>query len=412
MSGGTFASLSNPSFRRLWIGGLFYFLSIFAQMVARGSLAKELQGSNTALGAVTLAFGLTGLISTPLGGVAADRLPKRLMLLLSTGLLLASSLWIAAAVEFGFIEFWMLLAASALQSAGFSGLAPARMAFTAELVGRERLTNGVVLSQISMNSNRVVGPLLAGVMLGVPALGIGGVYWVCSALTLVAGLLFATLPPGAPHGTGPRRTPLQDLAAGISYARHRRPMPLLLMTSTLVIMLGFPYVAFLPSVSEDLFGEGPSGFAWLSTVGAIGGLVASLFIAGRAEGAVAWTIQTVSAVGFGVGVLALGWSPTFVVALAVSFPLGAASAAFQSMNGTLVLANSESEYHGRMQSLLQLGFSIFGVAALPIGMIADWWGLRETLVAMGVLVAAVGLVSGAVRRISGSPVDAPAIGRG
>jgi MFS family permease len=401
VSGSTFESLKIPAFRRLWIGGLFYFLSIFAQMVARGLLAHELKGSNTALGAVTLAFGLTGLISTPLGGVAADRFPKRLMLLGSTGLLLASSLWIAIAVEFGFIEFWMLLAASALQSAGFSGLSPARMAFTAELVGPANLTNGVVLSQISMNSNRVVGPLLAGAILGVPALGIAGVYWTCTGLTLVSGLLFMTLPPGNPQNSGPRRTPIQDMAAGLRYASSHWPMPLLLITSTLVIMLGFPYIAFLPTVAAELFSDESLGFSLLSAVGAVGGLAASLFIAGRAEGDIAWRIQTVSAVGFGVGVVALAVSPTALAALLVTLPLGAASAAFQSMNGTLVLSCSDSSYHGRMQSLLQLGFNLFGIGALPMGMLADWWGLDKTLTAMGLSTAVVGAASGLIRRRTG-----------
>ena len=134
MSSATFESLSIPAFRRLWAGGYLFSLAIFAQMVARGALAKDLEGSNAALGAVTLAFGLTGLITTPLGGVAADRFPKRRMLIISTGLLLGSSVWISVAVQFDFVTFWMLLAASAVQSAGFSGLLPARMAFTAELV--------------------------------------------------------------------------------------------------------------------------------------------------------------------------------------------------------------------------------------------------------------------------------------
>ena len=175
MNGSTFESLAIPAFRRLWIAGYLYFLAIFAQMIARGALAKDLEGSNAALGAVSHAFGLTGVIATPLGGVAADRFPKRSMLLISTGLLLVSSLWIAVAVQFGFISFWMLVTASAIQSAGFSFLSPARMAFTAELVGRDRLANGVVLTQISMNVNRVAGPVLAGVFLSVPVLGIGGI---------------------------------------------------------------------------------------------------------------------------------------------------------------------------------------------------------------------------------------------
>ena len=77
----------------------------------------------------------------------------------------------------------------------------------------------------------------------------------------------------------------------------------------------------------------------------------------------------------------------------VMFVLGAATSAFQSMNATLTLASSLPEYHGRMQSLLQLGFNFFGVAALPLGICADRFGLRQTLVVMGVAVMAVGLLS-------------------
>ena len=87
----------------------------------------------------------------------------------------------------------MLLLAEAVQSAGFSGLLPARMAFTAELVGPERLANGVVLSQISMNLNRVVGPVIAGVILGFPELGVGAVYWVSTCITVVGSIFFFVL---------------------------------------------------------------------------------------------------------------------------------------------------------------------------------------------------------------------------
>ena len=398
MTGGTFASLALPAFRRLWIGGLLYFLSIFAQMIARGALAKELTGTNAALGAVTLAFGLTGIVTTPLGGVAADRFPKRRVMQIASALLLVSSLWIALAVQLDVIEFWMLLVASAIQSAGFSGLAPARMAFTAEMVGKDLIANGVVLSQISMNVNRVAGPLIAGVMLALPAAGISGVYWLGTALTAASMLLFATLPPGEPKPGAGDRSPVQEIVGGIRYAASSPTLRLLLVTSTLVIMFGFSYVAFLPSVSEDFFDQGSSGFAWLSTVGAVGGVVASLLIAGRAAGEVAWRIQVWAAVGFGLSVAALGWSPTYALALAISFPLGASTAAFQSMNATLMLVSAAPEYHGRMQSLLQLGFNLFGIAAYPIGALADWWGLRETLGAMGAATALVALSSGAIRR--------------
>ena len=412
MSSATFESLSIPAFRRLWAGGYLFSLAIFAQMVARGALAKDLEGSNAALGAVTLAFGLTGLITTPLGGVAADRFPKRRMLIISTGLLLGSSLWISVAVQFDFVTFWMLLAASAVQSAGFSGLLPARMAFTAELVGPDRLANGVVLSQISMNLNRVVGPVIAGIFLGLPSLGIGAVYWASSCITAASGLFFLALPVGRPQPKSSQPSAFSDLIDGIKYGYVTWPLPLLLLTSAFALFFGFPYVAFLPSVSEDLFSAGNTGYAWLSAVGAMGGLTAALLIAGRAKGSAAWRIQNVAVIGFGVGIASTGAAPSFGIAMIVMFGLGAATAAFQSMNATLTLASSDVAYHGRMQSLLQLGFNLFGVAALPLGLCADSFGLRKTLVAMGLTVVVVGLVSTLIYKTKVDTKEMQAIQRG
>ena len=85
--------------------------------------------------------------------------------------------------------------------------------------------------------------------------------------------------------------------------------------------------------------------------------------------------------------------------------LGAATAAFQSMNATLTLASSAPVYHGRMQSLLQLGFNLFGVAALPLGLCADKYGLRETLIVMGLSVVIVGTVSNFLYKTKVRPED-------
>lgn len=380
----TFAALRIPAFRRLWAGGFLYFLSIFAQMIARGSLAWDLTGDNTGLGIVTLTFGLTGMITTPLGGVIADRFAKRRVLLVATTLLLVSSLWIAIAVQFDVIEFWMLLVASAIQAAGFSGLAPARMAFTAELVGRELLTNGVVLSQISMNINRVVGPVAAGALLAAPTLGISGVYWFCAGLTLASFILFTGLPAGEPDEAAGRRRPMQDLRDGVVYAARRPALRLLLITSTLVIMLAFPYAAFLPAIADEVFGGGDFEFAVLATAGAVGGLIASLYIAGKSNQDAAWMIQAISGLALGVSVVVFAATSNLVLGVLISLPLGAASAAFQSMNGSLLLQLADPRYHGRMQSLLQLGFSAFGIFAFPLGALADRFGLQTTLLWMGI----------------------------
>ena len=163
----TLASFAVPAFRIIWFGTFLYYLSIFSGIVARGALAKELGGTNAALGLVTFAFGVVSVIMTPIGGVLADRVPKRRILLVATSFLAVSNAALGFAEVFDITQFWMLIVTSAAQAMAFATLVPARMAFTIDIVGPKLIPNAVALAQISMNSNRVIGPALAGVFLGV-----------------------------------------------------------------------------------------------------------------------------------------------------------------------------------------------------------------------------------------------------
>src|SRR5215211_8505782 len=127
-----FGMLRIRPFLVLYVNAAVVFLGVMAQNIARGWLAFELTGSNAALGGVLLSFGATMLLVTPWGGVAADRLPKRLVLQVAVSVLAASSAWIGLAVSFGVVEYWMLLGAGVLQAIGFALFNPARMAFLSE----------------------------------------------------------------------------------------------------------------------------------------------------------------------------------------------------------------------------------------------------------------------------------------
>ncbi|HMO53838.1 MAG TPA: MFS transporter, partial [Tepidiformaceae bacterium] len=142
----------------LWIGTTFSFLGMQMQVVARGYLAFELTGKNSALGGVMLAFGVPQLLLGLWGGVLADRLPKRNLLLVCQGIIALNSAWVAFMIHADRIEYWMLIVAGVVQGAGFAFVGPARQAFIGDLVGRQSIGNAVVLQPLSMNSTRVIGP--------------------------------------------------------------------------------------------------------------------------------------------------------------------------------------------------------------------------------------------------------------
>lgn len=381
---GAFASLYIRDYRRLWLTGLASFGAVPIEAVARGFLAFELTGRNSALGLVLLGMGLPMLLMTPVGGVVADRFAKRTVLFGANALLWTSSTGIAVVLLLDRLELWMLVVSAVLQGTAFSLLGPTRMAFSFELVGRERLSNAILLAQLSMNGTRVVGPSLAGAMLGVPVLGARAVYLFTASVLTAALLITLTLPPGSPPAGKPKASPFADMVEGLRYVRAEPPVLWPVVMSVIVIGTAFPYVAFLPSLVDDIFDVGPGWLGALSTAGAIGAVVASLTIAKRGVASLGdWTVS-LSAAAFGGFVALLGLAPTVWIALGVVVFAGAASAAFQALNNSLVLLRASERYHGRVQSLLMLGFSAFGIFAAPLGALADAIGLRSTLVAMGV----------------------------
>jgi MFS family permease len=397
----TFAALRVGPFRLVWSATVLYFLAIFAQTIARGWLAHRLTGTATGLGLVTLAYGAVSIVFTPIGGVMADRWDKRRVTIVAVGAMAALSLALFVATATGILTYWMLLLASGIEAVIFAFIVPSRMALTVELVGPSLVHNAVALSQISMNLNRIVGPFVAGVLMAAAWSGPAGVFAVGTAACATATVLLMRVPTGVglPRPVSERRPPLAELRSGLQYVRANPPLGRLLGTSLVVTMFGFSYATFLPAVAEEVFGRDADGYATMAATVAVGGLAAALLIAGRFGARHGWFIQVLSGVGFGVGVIGLGLAPSFGVALVVCTGLGASIAGFQSMNATLVMASAEASFHGRLQSMLQLGFSCYGLAGLPLGLLADAVGLRRTMIAMGIICALT--VGASARRRSG-----------
>jgi len=385
---GAMAILRLGSFLVLYLNSAAVFLGVMAQAIARGWLAFQLTGSNAALGGILLAFGVALLLATPWGGVAADRLPKRLVLQLSVLLLAVSSAGIGLAVVLDVIAYWMLLCASVLQAVGFALFGPARMAFLAELVPRGSMPQAVSLLLVNAEVNRVVGPALAGVVIGAVTWGIEAIFLVSAVLALVGVLLTAALPAGLP-GEPSGRSPLGELADGVRYVHGHRELNALVWCGIGVTMLGMPYLAFMPTIANDLFGLGSAGYGVLSATSAVGGVAAGLFLGRRG----AWVRRRRVFVGagtvFGLAVCSLAVAPTAHVAVVVLLAVGAAMLAFQTSNQSQLLDLTDQEYQGRVQGLVMLSFGAFGIAALPLGLLADTVGLRWTLAGMGVGVIAV-----------------------
>jgi len=356
------------------------------QVIARGYLAYDLTGKNSALGGVMIAFGVPQLLLGLWGGVLADRLPKRNLLLICQLVIAMNSAWVATMIELGRIEYWMLIVAGVVQGAGFAFVGPARQAFIGDLVDRSAIGNAVVLQQLSMNSTRVIGPSLAGMFIAVHFIGIAGVYYFTTLGFFLATITMLRLPPGNPKERTHTRSPLADMKDGLSYVKRRPSILMLILTSFAVIMIGFPYQSFLPSIAKEVYGVDAGGLGALQSFGAIGAVVATLLVATYAQSRKAWTFQPLLAITFGASLIFLGLAPNIWLGLLAMVAVGGLASGFQGVNNALTMSSTDADYQGRVQSISMLSWSLFGLIALPIGFLADAIGIQQTMVILGIAV--------------------------
>jgi hypothetical protein len=153
------------------------------------------------------------------------------------------------------------------------------------------------------------------------------------------------------------------------------------------VVIGFPYLTFLPTLADERFGVGAGGYGVMSGVAGLGAVIAGV-VAPRRRTVVhrPWPTVAVSGAALGASLIALGLAGAFWLALLALLAVGAAGLVFQTTTQSLMLSLSDVDYHGRMQSMVVLGFSGFGLAALPLGLLADAVTLKLTLVAMGMVV--------------------------
>ncbi|MFT6293372.1 MAG: MFS family permease [Ilumatobacter sp.] len=373
-------------------------MSVQMQFLLRGVLAWDLTEREGALGLVYLCFGVSMLVATPLGGVASDRLPNRQVLVVSQAVLFGGALGMGLVVVTGIVEFWMLLVASVAQGLAFGFYGPARVAFAAKLVGRDQLGNAITLSMLSLNGTRVFAPAFAGMLAGIAFFGIGGAYLVSAVMSVAAFVQLLRCPEGAATQQSSGKNPFIDILDGVRYVAAFPSLRRLLVSSFFVIMFGFNYVAFIPALVKDTFDLTDGYVGVIMSASAIGAVAVALSIARHADGPHAARLMMISALCFGGAVALLGVAPTFLAAFLVVGLVGAGATGYQSLSNTIALGMADESHRGRVQSLLMLSFAGFGIAALPLGLLAERIGLRPAISIMGIVATAAAIAYAVAER--------------
>lgn len=389
---GRFGAFRIANFRLLFLGTLLSFTAFFMSTIVQSVVAFELTGLNGAVGNAIFGQGLGMFVLGPLGGAYADRLPRRRVI--ATGQIVSALSLASLGVLYasGSITIPHLVANSFVMGSAFAFIGPARQALVVDLVPDRLRGNAMTLTNVSNTTSRLLGPAVAGLLLGWPLFGAAAAYWTMAALYAVSALLLLMLPKSVVRADVGDTHVLQDLVGGLAYAWGHVQLRHLLFFFVTVMLIGFPHVALVPGWLEHELGRPKEEVAIVAFCSAVGAFSASLFLARFADQRVATTIYSWMAVGFGVSLILFSTATSLATGLLLIVFVGATSGGFHALNGAVTARVTERAYMGRVMSLNFLAFAGFSLSAWPIGLAADHFGVRVVLLGMGAIVLAFSLL--------------------
>ncbi|HEY8492153.1 MAG TPA: MFS transporter [Dehalococcoidia bacterium] len=384
-TGGLFRSLRHRDFRLVWLGLIPALTGFWIQNIAQGWLAYELTGSASFLGLVAAGSSIPMLFLSLLGGVIADRVNRKRLLVITRSLIAAMAFALATAALAGYVRPWHLLAFAVGSGIAYSFDLPTRQAVIRQLVPPEDLANAVALTSSMIQAAGVAGPALGGVLLGL--VGAEGCFYLTAAghLSLVGVLLFTRIPSAT--GDHLERSILSNLAEGLDFIRRSEAILLLMVLAAIPSVLGGPYISFLPIFATEVLGQGESGYGWLMAATMVGAVTGSLIIAAVGNTPRKAGFNIGGAVAFGLVLVLFALSSHFYLSLVLLAATGVARSGYATMNNAMVQLATPDEYQGRVMSAYMITWNLQPVGALLMGAAADAVGVQAAVAAAGVLTA-------------------------
>jgi MFS family permease len=400
----TFAALAIPNYRRYIAGQSISLIGTWMQMAAQSWLVLTLTGSATTLGVIVALQTLPVLLLGPYGGVIADRVDKRRLMVALQIAMGVQALVLGILTVTGAVRLWEIGALAALLGLNNAFENPARQSFMLEMVGAESLRNAVSLNSVLVNVARVIGPAVAGVLIATVGEGVCFLVNAASFVAVVASLTTldrSAIFPSTPSGREPGQ-----LREGLRYVRSTPELGVPLLMMALAGCLAYEFQVTLPVMARQGLHAGATGYGFMTAAMGVGAVVGGLFVA--AKGRTGLPTLVVAATAFGVVLVFAGLAPSLPVELFALALAGGASISFMATGNSTLQLNAAPSMRGRVMSLWFVAFQ----GSTPIGGPIVGWVMAEAGARAGLglggvsclVVALLGLV--AMRRLAPGAVSA------
>ena len=387
----TFAALAVPNYRRYISGQSISLIGTWMQMTAQSWLVLTLTHSSTALGLIIALQTLPVLLLAPYGGVIADRIDKRRLMIALQAAMGFQALALGLLTVTGAVQVWEIGALAALLGLNNAFENPSRQSFMLELVGPEHLRNAVSLNSVLVNVARSVGPAIAGILIATVGTGVCFLVNAASFVAVVASL--ATMDGRALNPTTPTPRERGQLREGLRYVRSHRELAVPLLMMGVVGCLTYEFQVSLPVMASRGLHVGATGFGFMTAAMGIGAVAGGLVVAAR--GKTGLHPLVLAATAFGAALTLATLAPNLAVELIALALAGAASISFMASGNSTLQLSAAPSMRGRVMALWFVAFQ----GSTPIGGPIVGW-------VMAVAGARAGLGLGAVTCIAVALVGA------
>ncbi len=386
----TFAALRHRNYRLWFFGQMISLFGTWMQTTAQGFLVYELTGSPAYLGAVGFAAGIPSWIFTLYGGVVADRVPRRTLLIITQTTMMALAFVLAALVATGAVEPWHIAALAFALGIANAFDSPARLAFVRELVDREDMTNAIALNATMFNLGSFAGPAVAGL-----AYALVGPAW-CFTLNglsfvgVIGALSLMRLPPQQRRAT--RATAWQELREGLRYIAGTRTVRTLMLLAGATGLFGISFTTLFPVWATDILGGDATTNGLLQSARGLGALMSALTIASLGRFTFKGRLLTLGSFLFPLLLSVFALVRSLPLSLLVLMASGMAVILVMNLANALVQSLVPDGLRGRVMAVYSMTF--FGsmpLGALWIGSVAELAGAPIAVIAgaaAGLVVAA------------------------
>jgi len=387
--GRTFSALHYRDFRLLWIGAFTSTCGTFMQALAQGWLVYTITGSAFLLGLD--GFLATGpmLLFSLFGGVIADRIPRRKVMIISQWAQMIFAFVLALLIFTKSVKIWHILLMSFLTGSAQSFSGPAYASLLPLLVRREDVPNAVAMNSMQFNLARVIGPAIGGVVFAL--WGAASCFFIngLSFLAVILAYLVIKIPEVQPAA---KRGVLDEMKDGFSFVIHHRTLLTLTFLSFAGTFFGMPLFTMLPVVAKQFLLDA-RGLSVLQAVYGGGSVVGAVFVAAtgyaKRKGRLALMLQ----LGFALLLVAFGLSHNLGVSMVVGFFAGACVVGVVSLYSSLVQLATGDAMRGRVMSIFMLAFrGGMPLGNLLAGFVIERWSLALALTMNGAMLAVIATV--------------------